>query len=106
MVGNSTRARAAAARKRRTATIAGLYSELKTAREAAHAIPKDAQAAAFDRAAARLGRVAARIASAPADSLDEAAVKIEAVMQEGDYNDALDCLASLRKDLRRIRARN
>jgi hypothetical protein len=60
----------------------------------------------LDRAAARLGRVAARIANAPADTLDEAALKIKAVMQEGDYNDALDCLSSLRKDLRRIRARN
>jgi hypothetical protein len=26
-------------------------------------------------------------------------------MQEGDYNDALECLASLRKDLRRMQAR-
>jgi hypothetical protein len=96
----------AGAPKRRTATIPRLYSELKTARESAHAIPKDAQATAFDRAAARLSRVAARIANAPAETLDEATLKIEAVMQEGDYNDALDCLASLIDDLRRILARN
>jgi hypothetical protein len=68
------------------------------------AIQSKTQRVTFERAASRLSRVAARIAKAPADTLDEAALKIDAVMQDGDYNDALDCLHTLREDLRRMQA--
>jgi hypothetical protein len=100
----NSRARVAPARNSRIGTIPRLYGALKKARAAVHVIP-DEHAAAVDRVDPKVGRMAAKIAKAPADTLDEAALKIEAVMQEGDYNDALECLASLRKDLRRMQAR-
>jgi hypothetical protein len=93
-----------AAARSRTETIRRLYGELKKARAAVNAIPEPDRAA-FERADAKVSRMAARIAQAPADTFDEAALKIEAVMQEGDFNDALECLASLRQDLRRMEAR-